>query len=70
MIFKVYYQESITEVPVREKTKTVFVEANFEKEVRTKLADRGHNIEFVEAVKGAFLEYEKQNEDFKVLEIG
>jgi DNA-dependent RNA polymerase auxiliary subunit epsilon len=70
MIFKVYYQESITEVPVREKTKTVFVKANFEKEVRTKLADRGHNIEFVEAVAGAFLEYEKQNEDFKVLEIG
>jgi DNA-dependent RNA polymerase auxiliary subunit epsilon len=70
MIFKVYFQDSITQVPVREKTKTVYVEANFEKEVRTKLADRGYNIEFVEAVKGAYLEYEQQNEDFKVLEIG
>jgi DNA-dependent RNA polymerase auxiliary subunit epsilon len=70
MIFKVYYQETITQVPVREKTKTVYVEADFEKDVRTKLADRGYNIEFIEAVKAAYLDYEKQNEDFKVLEIG
>lgn len=70
MIFKVYFQEAITEVPVREKTKTIYVKANFEREVRTKLADRGYNIEFVEAVNGAYLEYEQQNEDFKVLEIG
>jgi DNA-dependent RNA polymerase auxiliary subunit epsilon len=70
MIFKVYYQESITEVPVREKTKTLYVEANLEREVRSKLADRGYNIEFVELVREAYLEYERQNEDFKVLEIG
>jgi DNA-dependent RNA polymerase auxiliary subunit epsilon len=70
MIFKVYFQETITEVPVREKTKTIFVEANYEREVRTKLADRGYNIERIEAVTGAYLDYEKQNEDFKVLEIG
>lgn len=70
MIFKVYYQESITQVPVREKTKTLYVEANLEREVRIKLADRGYNIEFIEAVKGAYWEYEKLNEDFKVLEIG
>jgi DNA-dependent RNA polymerase auxiliary subunit epsilon len=69
MIFKVYYQEVITEVPVRENTKTVYVEAGFEREVRTKLADRGYNIEYVEPVKGAYLEYEQQNNDFKVLEI-
>jgi DNA-dependent RNA polymerase auxiliary subunit epsilon len=70
MIFKVYYQQAVTQVPVREKTKTIYVEANYEREVRTKLADRGYNIEFIEAVKGPYLEYEKQNEDFKVLEIG
>ncbi|HYK74095.1 MAG TPA: DNA-directed RNA polymerase subunit epsilon [Pseudoneobacillus sp.] len=69
MIFKVYYQESITEVPVREKTQTIYVEANYEREVRTKLANRGYNIEYVEAVKDAYLDYEKENEDFKVLEI-
>jgi DNA-dependent RNA polymerase auxiliary subunit epsilon len=70
MIFKVYFQETITEVPVREKTKTLYVEADFEKEVRLKLADRGYNIERVEPVTGAYLDYEKQNVDFKVLEIG
>jgi DNA-dependent RNA polymerase auxiliary subunit epsilon len=70
MIFKVYYQESITEVPVREKTKTLYVEANQEKEVRSKLADRGYNIEFVEQLSDAYLDYERQNEDYRVLEIG
>ncbi|MDF2039525.1 DNA-directed RNA polymerase subunit epsilon [Cytobacillus oceanisediminis] len=69
MIFKVYYQDSKTEVPVREKTKTIFVEGESERDVRKKLADRNYNIEFVTSVQGEFLEYEKQNEDFKVLEI-
>ncbi|WP_078547415.1 DNA-dependent RNA polymerase subunit epsilon [Litchfieldia alkalitelluris] len=69
MIFKVYFQEQANEVPVREKTKTVFVEAGSEKEVRTKLIDRAINIEYIQKVEKAFLEYEQQNEDFKVLEI-
>lgn len=68
MIFKVYYQESKTEVPVR-KTKTIFVEGDSERDVRKKLADRNYNIEFVASVQGDFLDYEKQSEDFKVLEI-
>ncbi|HLO11991.1 MAG TPA: DNA-directed RNA polymerase subunit epsilon [Pseudoneobacillus sp.] len=70
MIFKVYYQRSINEVPVRENTKTIFVEGESVRDVRTKIADRGFNVEIVQEVTGAFLEYEKQNEDFKVLEIG
>lgn len=69
MLFKVYYQESIKEVPVREKTKTLYIEGESVRDVRTKIADRGYNVEFVQEVKGAYLEYEKQNEDFKVLEI-
>ncbi|EIJ81669.1 hypothetical protein PB1_01970 [Bacillus methanolicus PB1] len=69
MIFKVFYQESITQVPVREKTKTLYIEAESERDVRSKLADRTINIEFIQPVSGAFLEYEQQNEDFKVLEI-
>ncbi|KAF0820174.1 hypothetical protein KIS4809_0754 [Bacillus sp. ZZV12-4809] len=69
MIFKVYYQDSKTEVPVREKTKSIFVEGESERDVRNKLADRNYNIEFVTSVQGEFLEYEKQSEDFKVLEI-
>jgi len=70
MVFKVYYQESLAQVPVREKTKTVYVEGESVRDVRKKLSDKGYNIEYVQAVTGAFLEYEQQNEDFKVLEIG
>lgn len=69
MIFKVYYQESIKEVPVREKTKTLYIEGESVRDVRSKIADRGFNVEFVQEVKGAYLEYERQNEHFKVLEI-
>jgi DNA-dependent RNA polymerase auxiliary subunit epsilon len=69
MIFKVYFQEKTNEVPVRENTKTIYLEGDSERNVRKKLADRGFNIELVQLVTGAHLEYEKQNEDFKVLEI-
>ncbi|MBO1510591.1 DNA-dependent RNA polymerase subunit epsilon [Metabacillus bambusae] len=69
MIFKVYYQDKITEVPVRERTNTLYIEATTEGEVRSKLKDRPYNIEFVSPLDGAFLEYEKQSENYKVLEI-
>ncbi|MBA4537901.1 DNA-dependent RNA polymerase auxiliary subunit epsilon family protein [Bacillus aquiflavi] len=69
MIYKIFYQEIKNEVPVREKTKAFFLEASSEREVRLKLKDRSINIEFIQPVEGAFLEYERQNEDFKVLEI-
>ncbi|MGG3466501.1 DNA-directed RNA polymerase subunit epsilon [Neobacillus pocheonensis] len=69
MLFKVYYQESIKQVPVRENTKTLYIEGESVRDVRKKIADRGYNVELVQEVSGAYLEYEKQNEDFKVLEI-
>jgi DNA-dependent RNA polymerase auxiliary subunit epsilon len=68
MIFKVYYQENIKEVPVRENTKTLFIEGESVRDVRSKIADRGFNVEFVQEVTGAHLKYELQNEDYKVLE--
>jgi len=68
MIFKVYYQESNKEVPVRENTKTLFIEGESVRDVRSKIADRGFNVEFVQEVTGAHLNYELQNEDYKVLE--
>jgi DNA-dependent RNA polymerase auxiliary subunit epsilon len=70
MIYKVFYQESNNQVAVREKTKTLYVNADSERDVRKKLADKFFNIEYVQLVQGAFLEYEQKNEDFKVLEIG
>ncbi len=69
MIFKVYYQETKTQVPVLENTKTIFVEGESVRDIRKKLADKPYNIEIVIPLEGAVLEYEKLNEDYKVLEI-
>ncbi|ADP31961.1 hypothetical protein C6370_02665 [Bacillus atrophaeus] len=69
MIYKVFYQEKADEVPVREKTASLYIEGVSERDVRTKLKDKKYNIEFVQSVDGAFLEYEKQSENFKVLEL-
>jgi DNA-dependent RNA polymerase auxiliary subunit epsilon len=68
MIFKVYFQQSISEVPVRENTKTIFIEAETVREVYSKVAERKLNVEYIQPVKGAHLEYEQQNENYKVLE--
>lgn len=69
MIFKVFYQETKTEVPVREKTKSLYIKGESEREVRAKLENTPYNIEYILPIDGAFLEYEQQKEDFKVLEI-
>jgi DNA-dependent RNA polymerase auxiliary subunit epsilon len=69
MIFKVYYQETKTQVPVRENTKTIFVEGESIREIRKKLVDMPYNIEIVIPLEEAVLEYEKLNEDYKVLEL-
>jgi DNA-dependent RNA polymerase auxiliary subunit epsilon len=66
MVFKVYFQENRFEVPVRERTRTIYVEAKTEREVREKLSDRNYNIELVQKVTGAFLEYEQQSENYKM----
>ncbi|MBS4172360.1 RNA polymerase epsilon subunit [Bacillus sp. FJAT-49736] len=68
MMYKVYYQENKYEVPVREKTKTIFLDAESEREARQLLKDRQINIEYVQLVKGPYLEYEKQQEYFKLTE--
>ncbi|WP_042349093.1 RNA polymerase epsilon subunit [Bacillus massiliigorillae] len=69
MIYKVYYQENAAEVPVREKTKTIYVKAASVRDVRNKLKSQPYNIEFVTLVEEAYLEYEELHEDFKVLEL-
>lgn len=69
MIFKVFYQEKMTEVPVRENTNVLYLEATSEKDVRTKLNKFAYNIEFVQSVTGNHLEYEKANADLTLAEI-
>lgn len=66
MIFKVIYQESRLEIPVRERSKSLYIEADSEKEVRQKLTNRNYNIEFIQPLDEAHLAYEQQSEDFKV----
>lgn len=68
MIFKILYQELPDEVPVRERTKSMYVEANSEREVRQKLVDRKYNInvEFIQALDEAHLNFEKQSQNFTV----
>lgn len=68
MIYKVFYQETTYEAPVREHTKSLFMEADSERTVRATLKKRNYNIEFIQEIDGNYLEYEKQNENFKVLE--
>ncbi|AOR97941.1 RNA polymerase subunit omega 1 [Bacillus subtilis] len=69
MIYKVFYQEKADEVPVREKTDSLYIEGVSERDIRTKLKEKKFNIEFITPVDGAFLEYEQQSENFKVLEL-
>ena len=68
MIYKVYYQENKNEIPVRENTKSLYVEASTVLEVRTYLQDRDYNIEFIQGLEEGsdYLEYEKNSPNFKV----
>lgn len=66
MIFKVLYQASPEVAPVRERTQSLYVEANSEREVREKLAEKNINIEFIQALDEVHLAYEKKSEDFKI----
>ncbi|WP_028125080.1 DNA-dependent RNA polymerase subunit epsilon [Eremococcus coleocola] len=69
MIYKVNYQENKIEVPRRENTKALYVEADSIVEARSKISENTpYNIEFIQEIDGAFLEYEQENNpDFKVL---
>ncbi|WP_138415111.1 DNA-dependent RNA polymerase subunit epsilon [Aquibacillus sediminis] len=66
MIYKVLYQELPNEVPVRERTCSLYFEAKSERDVREQLSDRNINIEHIQLLNEAHLNYEKQSEDFVV----
>lgn len=66
MIYKVYYQENVQQVPVRENTKSLYVEADSERSVREKLKSRNINIEYIQLLEGEHLEYEKASEQFEL----
>ncbi|MBO1003570.1 DNA-dependent RNA polymerase subunit epsilon [Pseudogracilibacillus auburnensis] len=66
MIFKVLYQPSAHIAPVRERTESIYVEAETEREVRSKLKDRDINIELIQALDDVHLAYEKKSEFFTI----
>ena len=66
MIYKVYYQENMNEIPVRENTKSLYVEASSEREVREFLKERNYNIELVQLLEGNYLEYERNSPNFRL----
>lgn len=68
MIFKVTYQPNTTQVPTRENTETLYVEAENIVEVRELIAaNTAYNVEFVQELSPAHLEYEQShNPDFKL----
>ncbi|SFG66016.1 DNA-dependent RNA polymerase auxiliary subunit epsilon [Halobacillus alkaliphilus] len=66
MIYKVLYQELAKEVPVRERTQAMYVEAETERRVREKLANKGFNIEYIQVLNEDHLAYEQQSEDYHV----
>mgnify|MGYP001351302660 CR=1 FL=1 len=69
MIYKVLYQEDLNEVPIRENTKAMYLEAESEREVRQKLANRDILIEYIQPLTGAHLEYEQKSPNFKLEQI-
>lgn len=66
MIFKVLYQPSAEGALVRERTESLYVEAESEREVRSKLADRPYNIEYIQELDDVHLAYEQKSEDFTI----
>jgi len=66
MIFKVYYQDTMDEYPIRERTKSLFLEADSVREVRQKLANHGYNIEYIQQIDEIHLAFEQQSADFEL----
>lgn len=70
MIFKVTYQPTKNEAPLREITQTIYVEAETGIEVRRAVEkNTPFNIEFIQPLEVAHLEYEQKNEDYKVVQL-
>ncbi|MDT2865802.1 DNA-directed RNA polymerase subunit epsilon [Vagococcus carniphilus] len=69
MIFKVYYQEDKARSPQREKTVSLYIEAETPVEARKIIEQHtAYNIELIQALEGNHLDYEKENTDFKLVE--
>lgn len=69
MIFKVTYQENKLRNPKREETKALYVESETEVDARALVETHTpYNIEFVQPLDPAHLEYEQKSPEFKLTE--
>ena len=62
-VFKVFFQEDLNTRIIREDKQISYIEANTEEEVRKSMKDSNRNIEFIQALSPAHLEYEQNNND-------
>lgn len=70
MIYKVYYQDSKERNPQRELTQSLYIEADSEVDARAIIEEKTpYNIEYVQLLDGSHLDYEKENADFKLVEL-
>lgn len=69
MIYKVYYQEDPTNTPRREKTKSLYAEAEGIPDLKEKITKKyNFSIEYVTELNDNELDYEKENNpDFEIL---
>ncbi|MCI1283096.1 DNA-directed RNA polymerase subunit epsilon [Lacticaseibacillus songhuajiangensis] len=69
MIYKVLFQPNKIENPVRERTQSIYVEAQSSVEARALVEkNTDYNIELIQELTGDFLDYEQKSEDFKITE--
>ncbi|BAP85886.1 hypothetical protein LOOC260_113500 [Paucilactobacillus hokkaidonensis JCM 18461] len=67
MVFKIFYQETKIRNPKRETTHSMYLDSDSESEARVLVeTNTTHNIEFIEALSPAALEYEQQDPAFKL----
>ncbi|CAH0415785.1 DNA-dependent RNA polymerase auxiliary subunit epsilon family protein [Periweissella fabaria] len=70
MVFKIYYQETKAQNPKRENTRVMYVQGASLAEVRHDVESKTtHNIEFIEELSTAALEYEQESVNFSLTEI-
>lgn len=69
MIYKVYYQEDKSKSPQREKTLSLYIEAESPIEARKTIEQHtNYNIELIQELEGNHLDYEKENAEFELVE--
>lgn len=67
--FKVFYQENNKEIPVRENTKSMFIESSDKPSVLRYLENKNYNVEYVQEMTEEHLNFEKKSSDFKMVKI-